>query len=171
MPRTKKDKDEFSEEEFSKELRKVWAEEEKSYRRRRKKHLPGPKKRTFLLAIAVNLFLWYLFDRYFVGFVPYVTLKFFTVLSFLKAALAVNILANFFLLFHSGRKFHHFARLSQSLFAMLFFYHFYLVFPFDFSSLAGGSSIDLAVKIGLVVAMVSAGTATIIQFLEMLLGK
>jgi hypothetical protein len=145
-------------------------EESMSYHRKKKRRREH-KKSTFLLAIIINLFLWYLFDRYFVGFIPFVTLKFFTVLSFLKVVLAVNILANFFLLFYQGRKFHHFARLSQSLFGMLFFYHFYLVFPFDFSSLAIGSSIDLAVKIGLVAAIVSAGAATIIQFLEMLLGK
>lgn len=171
MPRTKKDKDDFSEEEFSREFREAWAEEEKSSRRRRRKRLPKPKKSPFLFAIAISIFLWYFFDRYFVGVAPFITLKFFTVLSFLKAALVVNILANFFLLFNPEEKLYHFARLTQSLFIMLFLYHFYQVFPFDFSSLSIGASLDLAVKVGLIGAMVGAGVTAIIQFLEMLLGQ
>ncbi len=145
-------------------------DESPRHRRKKKRHPPKHQKKTFFWAIVANLFLWYLFDHYFVGFVPFVTLKFFSVLPFLKASLVVNILANFFLLFHSKRRFFHFSRLSQGLFTLLFFYHFYVVFPFDFSSLSFGSSLDLAVKIFLVAALAATGAASLVELLEMLLG-
>jgi hypothetical protein len=160
-----------SETEKKKLLEELSSLEESKSHHRKKKRRREYKKSTFLLAIIINLFLWYFFDRYFVGWVPFITLGFFTVLPFLKVSLAVNISSNFFLLFHSGRKFFHFSRLSQNLFSLLFLYHFYLVFPFDFSAFASGSSLDLAVRIGLVAALVGTGAASLIEFLEMLLGE
>jgi len=168
MPKKKRSSNEASEE-LLKELSSL--EESMSRRHKKRKRAKEPKKSRFLLAIIINLFLWYFFDHYFVGTVPFINLKFFTVLPFLKAALVVNILADFFLLFHQGKKFYHFAFLSRNLFGMMFLFHFYRIFPFNFSSLAFGSSVDFTVKVGLVLAIAATGATGLVNLLEMILGE
>lgn len=137
---------------------------------KRRKHHPRKteSKLGYIIAIGVNLGLWYAAKNIAQG--SFVFMKDVSrVLSVFNLSVAVNALGNFIFLFYDQGKFKNLVKVAINLVGMFFIYKLYTVFPFDFSSYSNSTTLDLVVKMALLVSVIGMGVATIIETLPLFL--
>lgn len=112
------------------------------------------KKLDYLMAIIANIILFYIFNNLLSWKIPFLTADFKKVLSFLNLSILATIAANFLFFSNDRSWFQIPLRVGLGIISIFVLYNFYLVFPFDFSSLPASNIIEFAIRLGLLLGIV-----------------
>lgn len=134
-------------------------------RKRRKKKPERSPKLNYLIAILINLGLWYAADQRLFLKIPFITLDFEKVLPLFSFSLMGSVIANLLFLFYDGRNFRYFIQIGLNLIGMALLYQLSRVFPFALSAFRQ------PIEIGLILGIVALGVASLIKFISLLVGK
>lgn len=125
-----------------------------------------PPRSAYWVAIVINAILLFVAHNLLNWDVGFVTEEFSAVLWVIDLSLGATIAANIVFLFYDPAWFRHLTQVALNAVAFVAIYTIFTVFPFALSGLA-----DLAVRIALIAAMVGLGIGTIVEVVQLVLGR
>ena len=124
-----------------------------------------PNKRANYIASAIfNLILLWVVNKIPDWNIIFITDKFVAVLWALNLSIAVQIAANFMLIFYNPLFLHYLAETGIALVSLIAVFVLYTVFPFDFSFV--GDWLNLIVKIALLIGVIGTGITAIVNLVR-----
>lgn len=119
------------------------------------------RKLGYFIAVAVNIFLFYLFNNIHPENIYFLTEDFNQLLSVLNLSIAANILANMFFIVHDNDRFISLIKILLNILGVFVMYTALRVFPFDFSAAASWGNTLAKVLLGL--GMFGSGVAVVVE--------
>lgn len=138
---------------------------ERLRRKRRKKTPKESKKSDYLFTILLNTVLLYVLNSWTKERPGFITGNFALCLPIISLSLGATVFGNFLFLFNEEEKFKSSVRIFLNFMSMAAIYTLYKNFPFDFSGFTL-ADMELLAKIGLLLGIVAAGVAAIIEFFK-----
>lgn len=121
----------------------------------------------YAVAVVMNVIVWYVINNLLNWNVQFITPRFADVLWAFNLSIGATAVTNAFYIIYNPGWFHH---LTQMVLAVLAFNSVYVlrsVFPFDFPN----ATWDYALRLALLMAMVAAGIAFVVELVKLISGK
>ena len=148
-----------------------WEENFGRHYRKRKRKKKEPRSIGFFLNILFYLGFWYGLKRFGALGIPFVALSFSSFLPLLNFVLWFNILGNGLLIFYYQKNFNCSVRLLSYFLSLILFYRLYTLFPFEFGVFPQAASLELGLRMALLLAVVGFGVGALIYLLELIFDK
>lgn len=141
---------------------------EEKPRKKKKRKIKEPKKTDFFIAIVINIVFIYIINHVFEWNLNIILKSFALCLPLLNFSLGTTIFGNFLLLFSNNLRFRSLVYTVTNFFSAIAIFRVYKVFPFIFTE-AFPFDINLFIRAILLLAVIGAGVAMILEFLNWLL--
>jgi len=122
------------------------------------------KKSEYIVEIIVNVIILYVANMLLAWHVPYLTAEWTASLWILNLSLVVGIASAAFLLFYDRNWFKSILKIVSNVLGVVFQLTVLYVFPLDFSSLSYGTTLELIIKVILVIGIIGTIISIIVNF-------
>lgn len=123
-----------------------------------------PSKAGYIVAIIINVIMLWIANNLLAWNVPFLTRDFVAVLGVLNLSISATIVANILWFFYDPAWFRQLLQIILNVLAMAVIYTFYVVFPLDLES----NLLQLLLRVGMIIALIGLGIATIIEFIKLI---
>lgn len=129
------------------------------------------KKVGYIIAIIVNVILYYIFNNLLNWHIGFITGDFKLVLPVLNISILAAIVGNVILFFYDAPRFKTTIRIIWNIISIVFVYALYKIFPFNFSALPSYQLLNMVSKIILLAVIAGLFIASIVELPRLIAGR